>query len=79
MDDYLGAHNSAESRRNYKLVAEWQARPVPAESIEEEVQNTPDLTVNELLLAYSDHARASFVKDGQPTRGATENQCLFVS
>src|SRR5947209_15873084 len=64
-DHYLGKYGSPESRAAYeRLVAEWLAsrrRPPAPEAA------TCDLTVNELLLAYWDHARSYYVKDGRPT------------
>jgi len=64
-DHYLGPHGSPESRQAYeRLVAEWLAsRQRPPEP----VAGLPDLTINELLLAYWDHARSYYVKDGKPT------------
>jgi len=64
-DHYLGPHGSPESRQAYeRLVAEWLAsRQRPPEP----VAGLPDLTINELLLAYWDHVRSYYVKDGKPT------------
>jgi integrase len=64
-DRYLGRHGSPESRAAYeRAVAEWLAeRRRPAET----APPPSALTVNELLLAYWDFARAYYVKDGQPT------------
>jgi integrase len=64
-DQYLGRHGSAESRTAYeRLLAEWLAnRRRPPEP-----QGTfPDLTLNELLVAYWDHVQTYYVKDGRPT------------
>jgi integrase len=64
-DHYLGRHGSAESRRAYdRLVAEYlatRARRTAAAA------PPADLTVNELLLRYWEHARSYYVKDGRPT------------
>jgi integrase len=64
-DHYLGRHGSPESRAAYeRLVAEWLAtrrRPPTLQTA------ACDLTVNELLLAYWDHARSYYVKEGAPT------------
>ncbi len=64
-DHYLGRHGSPESRREYeRLVAEWLVNrrhpPQPTSSF-------PDLTMNELLVAYWDHVQVYYVKDGKPT------------
>jgi integrase len=64
-DQYLGKHGSPESRQLYdRLVAEYLATRARRTSV-----STPlaDLTVNELLLLYWDHARSYYVKDGEPT------------
>src|SRR5271157_2466481 len=65
-DVYLGKFNTPESRAEYdRLMAEWLAtgrRPIVAESA-----SGADLTVNEMLLAYLDHADGYYVKNGKPT------------
>jgi integrase len=64
-DHYLGRHGSPESRREYeRLVAEWLVdRHRPTET----TSGFPDLTVNELLVAYWDQVQAYYLKDGKPT------------
>jgi hypothetical protein len=62
-DRLLGTHNSAASKRAYhRLTAEWIAnRGVPREA-------GPDLTVNELVLAFWKHAKTHYRKaDGTET------------
>lgn len=68
-DIYLGEHGSPQSRQRYeRLIAEWLTnhRQVPTES---DPVHAPggDLTVNELLVAYWEHAQAYYVKNGRPT------------
>jgi integrase len=64
-DHYLGRHGSPESRQAYeRLIAEWLAdrrRPPEARG------KYPDLSINELLVAYWDHVQAYYTKDGAPT------------
>jgi integrase len=67
-DVYLGKHGSLQSKAAYRrVIAEWLANckqhaPRPAES-------TPDssLSVNELILAFIEHAKSYYVKNGEPT------------
>ncbi|QDV36365.1 tyrosine-type recombinase/integrase [Tautonia plasticadhaerens] len=75
-DHYLGKHGSTESRQEYRrLVSEWLARPAPGPP--PGPAGRPDLTINELLLAYWDHARSYYVKEGRPTSEvATIRQAL---
>jgi len=65
-DVYLGRFDTPESRAEYdRLMAEWLAtgrRPIVADSA-----SRADLTVNEILLAYLDHADGYYVKNGKPT------------
>jgi integrase len=64
-DVYLGKHNSDESWEAYnRVLTEWKAngRRVP-----QTVAPTPDLTVNELILAYYRFAQGYYVKNGKPT------------
>jgi integrase len=65
-DLYLGEFGTPESRAEYdRLMAEWLTtgrRPIVAEAA-----SRADPTVNEMLLAYLDHADGYYVKDGKPT------------
>jgi integrase len=68
-DHYLGPHDSPESKQKYaKLIQEWTAnqdRPAAEGTVAEA---PADLTINELVLAFWDHAKAYYVKaDGSPT------------
>ena len=63
-DVYLGRYDTPERRAEYdRIIAEWLIggrRPTPAAS-------GPDLTVNEVLLAYVQHAESYYLKGGEPT------------
>jgi integrase len=65
-DVYLGKHDTPESRAEYdRLIAEWLAagrRPMLADE-----GPGADLTINEMLLAYLNHADTYYVKNGKPT------------
>jgi integrase len=66
-DVLLGPHGTPESRAEYaRVLAEWEAagRRLPPRGAE---PSAPDLTVNELILAYWKHVEAYYVKDGRPT------------
>ncbi len=63
-DLYIGAYNSDESKAEYnRLIAEWQMSgrqlPVPVRS--------NSLSVDELILAFLEHAHGYYVKNGRPT------------
>ncbi len=64
---YLGLHGSAESKERYaSLIAEQflnpRAEPVTPPG------SFPDLSINEVILKYIQHAEQYYVKDGQPTK-----------
>jgi hypothetical protein len=64
-DIYLGKHDTAESRAEYhRLIAEWHTngRRLPAPATD-----GSDLTVNELLVRYLEHADQYYRKHSQPT------------
>ena len=64
-DYYLGKHGTEESRCKYdRLIAEWLAngRRMPSQG-----DKSPDLTVNEIILAYWRFAEGYYLKDGRPT------------
>src|SRR5438270_12142080 len=66
-DVYLGRHGTQESRAEYdRIVAEWltNGRRLAAPDL----TAGPDLTVNEMLLAYLRHADGYYVKNGRPTK-----------
>jgi len=65
-DHYLGHHNSPESKTQYEqLMAEWLAshRQLPPD----ESSATETLTINEVFLAYWEHAQVHYRKNGRPT------------
>jgi integrase len=64
-DHYLGKHGSPASRQEYdRLLAEYLATRARRTS---SAEPPGDLTINELLMAYWDHACAYYQKDGAPT------------
>lgn len=68
---YLGPHGCAESREKYaRLIAE-QFRPGGGDEAVSSTaiagRNYPDLSINEMLLRYTDFAERYYVKDGKPT------------
>ena len=65
-DVYLGKFNTPESRAEYdRLIAEWLAN---GRAIARRVSGKPmDISINELLLAYLEHADLYYVKNGKPT------------
>jgi len=77
-DIYLGTHGTPESHAEYqRVVAEWIARgghyasmAAPATSARH--SDGRALSVDELILAYMDHAKAYYVKNGAPT-GEVQN------
>ena len=67
-DFYLGGHGSPESRAEYdRMVAQWltNGRRLAAPSTGKAAGT--DITVNEMVLAYLDHADGYYVKRGKPT------------
>ena len=65
-DIYLGRHGSDEARENYdRLVATWLASGRRSVALEPAATG---YTINQLILAYVEHARGYYQKDGKPTR-----------
>jgi integrase len=69
---YLGKFGTPESKAEYRrVIAEWlanQRRPLPTPAAEAATPSTrQDLTVTELAVAYWQHTKEYYVKDGQPT------------
>ena len=63
---YLGTYNTEESRAEYRRVlVEWEAsgRRLPMT-----IKAAQDITVNELALAYLNHAEGYYTKDGEHTK-----------
>jgi integrase len=79
-DIYLGAHNTPQSRERYdRVIAEWLASgrapdpPICVRPAGPGQMGAPDLSVNELLLAYLKYAQQHYRDpDGRPT-GEVEN------
>ena len=65
-DVYLGKHDTDESRGEYdRLIAEWLAN---GRTIPRRVSGSGlDISVNELMLTYLDHADSYYLKNGKPT------------
>jgi integrase len=65
-DFYLGPHGTKASKLEYdRVIAEWLARgrqPVPSGD-----EETGEITVVELILAYKRYAEGYYQKDGRPT------------
>ena len=72
-DVYLGKHGSPESHEKYeRAIAEWRighngSAVSPGRSIAPNPENTV-LTVNQVILAFWQHAETYYAKDGKPTR-----------
>jgi hypothetical protein len=65
-DVYLGKHNTPESRVEYdRLIAEWLANG--RMNSRRASGDASDTSVNELFLAYLEHANRYYVKAGKPT------------
>ena len=70
-DHYLGKHGSPESYERYdRLIAEWLVgrHEVSATNVLGATSSAASpITVNKLILAFWQHARRRYVKNGQPT------------
>jgi integrase len=67
---YLGRFGSGESRTEYnRIIAEWLAQGSAALSSQAEYGPAAgsDLRIAELILAYWEHARSYYTKNGKPT------------
>jgi len=63
-DIYLGQHGTAESRAEYqRVLGEWLTHRV----VPKPAQGGAQVTINELVLAYFQHAKVHYTKDGCPT------------
>lgn len=72
-DVYLGAFGSPESRTEYgRVIHQWETQP----TVCCRPGKRPDLTVNELILAYWNWAQDRYVKDGKPT---SEQNCIRMA
>ena len=74
-DHYLGPYGSPESHEAYaRLLADWNCRHATSSGNPGAAADRPagpELTVNELLLAYLRFAEDYYVSDGQPTKELT--------
>ena len=68
-DVYLGKHGTTESRTEYaRVIKEWEISGHHKPTNSRGSSTAPaDLTINELLLAYLDHAQRYYVKNGVET------------
>ncbi len=72
-DVYLGQHGTEESRQRYEqVIAEWLSNHRLVAERRELLDSPRALSVNELVVAYLEHAESYYVKNGQPT-GEFEN------
>lgn len=68
-DIYLGKYGTPESKASYdRVIAEWFAngKQLPPPSSHQPLPQS-SVTVNDLILAFMQHAKAYYVKNGQPT------------
>lgn len=72
-DFYLGSHGTTASRREYdRLISEWLAsdRRLPS-------QEDSDITINELLAGYLNHAKTYYLKNGKLTGEYTKIKSIM--
>ena len=69
-DFLLGVYGSSSSRAEYaRVIAEWEASSQPLSHTDSTPTSfIPELTINELLLAYWGHVEGYYVKEGKPSR-----------
>jgi len=66
-DVYLGKYDSPESHERYRRgLAGWLSG-IPGGALHAASKPDADLTVNEVILAYIQHADAYYLKGGKPT------------
>ncbi len=67
-DIYLGEHGTAESRKAYeRVITQWLANGRHPPGGGQSPASANGLAICELMLAYLDHARGYYVKNGTPT------------
>ncbi|MCG3132504.1 MAG: hypothetical protein FLDDKLPJ_03354 [Phycisphaerae bacterium] len=76
-DIYLGTHGTPASHAEYqRVIAEWISRGGHYASLVQPTgsasNNGHTLSIDELILAYMEHAKAYYVKNGEPT-GEVQN------
>lgn len=70
-DHWLGPYGSEASHREYeRIISEWRATR-RQDALAQQARSIPgresDCTITELILAYWEHAKGDYVKDGAPT------------
>jgi hypothetical protein len=72
-DIYLGRHGTDESRQKYQhVIADWLANNRQLVDRQKLLDSAHGLSVDELILAYLEHAAGYYVKNGEPT-GEVDN------
>src|SRR5262249_57417136 len=66
-DVYLGPHGSEESRRKYEQIVRKMITDRAAQEVRARVEIASDLTISELVVGYTRHAKAYYVNDGPQT------------
>jgi hypothetical protein len=65
---YLGRYESPGSYEKYaRLIAEWKSTHFPGGKPATATGKTASVAINELILAFWQHARLRYVKNGEPT------------
>jgi hypothetical protein len=64
---YLGSFDSSEAKRKYGLFLAAHADNPSTALLAIDVKTPEDLTINEMLLAYWEHAEKHYRKNGRPT------------
>ncbi len=65
---YLGTHGTPESKERYRqVIAEWLANNRQLALRREQAESTNWTSVSELVLAYLEHAKTYYSKNGTPT------------
>jgi len=71
---YLGKYGTAESREKFRrTIAEWLNSKPQVSHPTPNGQTATGVSINELILAYWQHAESYYVKDGKPTK---ELECM---
>jgi hypothetical protein len=64
-DVYLGPHGSEESKQKYERIVRKLITDRAALEVRARVEIASDLTINELVARYIQHAKIYYVKDGR--------------
>jgi hypothetical protein len=77
-DVLLGKYGTTESRKEYaRVISEWEAAGRCLVPHSAEGSAKPDLSINELCLAYWRHAENYYVKDGKRTSEIYSIKCAL--